>query len=486
MNLSRYAGDNIVAIYDNDTDELLATLLHEEDAIDSPLSIHLHPNEPLTMEESETYEHMDETEQFLFNQSRIKRYYYHRDHQNSIIALSDDNAQIVEYYEYDIYGTITKAEHTNGIQTLNPYRYTGREYDTDDLYYYRARYYDPTIGRFIIPDPIGFLSGDTNFYRYVENDPVNFTDPSGLSGLLALLDEHNPIKDAIEWWNTAPDTSIPKTAVPNSTMPKGKTVTQASKPKAAQSSSKTAQTNKGDGVKISGNMPKVVDEKCKDQTWYDPIDNPQLANYTKGGGKAPYWNVFGTVRKGKMHAGVDLLAKPGTNVYACVDGIIDSTDIMRPRPPKKVSYGKYILLRAKCPSFVRGLKKPYSMPYTKEGEMEKEAGFDEKTDAPIYFFYAHLLEIDPVLKKAFDNGERVEVKAGQVVGTTGTSGYDTSADPHLHFEIRSAASLARGVINRINPGFYMKYKLPDELTQSESSNQKEIAKKQQGDPSIER
>ncbi|MDD4950809.1 RHS repeat-associated core domain-containing protein, partial [Sulfuricurvum sp.] len=176
-----YAGDNIVAIYDNDTDELLATLLHEEDAIDSPLSIHVHPQEPLTHEEQWHYDTLDETERFLFNQSRIKRYYYHRDHQNSIVALSDDNAQIVEYYEYDIYGKITKSEKI--AKTLNPYRYTGREIDTDDLYYYRARYYDPTIGRFITPDPIGFLSGDTNFYRYVGNDPINFIDHSGFSGI---------------------------------------------------------------------------------------------------------------------------------------------------------------------------------------------------------------------------------------------------------------------------------------------------------------
>jgi RHS repeat-associated protein len=71
----------------------------------------------------------------------------------------------------------------NIYETLNPYRYTGREYDTDDLYYYRARYYDPTIGRFITPDPIGFLGGDTNFYRYVGNDPVNFVDYDGFSAV---------------------------------------------------------------------------------------------------------------------------------------------------------------------------------------------------------------------------------------------------------------------------------------------------------------
>ncbi|MCF6245693.1 MAG: RHS repeat-associated core domain-containing protein, partial [Sulfurovum sp.] len=58
--------------------------------------------------------------------------------------------------------------------------YTGRETDQEDLYYYRARYYDPTTQRFLSRDPIEFEAGDFNFYRYVGNDPVNYVDPSGL------------------------------------------------------------------------------------------------------------------------------------------------------------------------------------------------------------------------------------------------------------------------------------------------------------------
>ena len=63
---------------------------------------------------------------------------------------------------------------------LTPNGYTGREMDAEDLYYYRARYYDPNNQRFLSLDPIGFEAGDFNFYRYVGNDPVNFVDPSGL------------------------------------------------------------------------------------------------------------------------------------------------------------------------------------------------------------------------------------------------------------------------------------------------------------------
>lgn len=46
--------------------------------------------------------------------------------------------------------------------------------------HYRARYYDPTIGRFISEDPIGFIGSGTNFYAYVRNSPVMFGDPMGL------------------------------------------------------------------------------------------------------------------------------------------------------------------------------------------------------------------------------------------------------------------------------------------------------------------
>ena len=59
--------------------------------------------------------------------------------------------------------------------------FTGREYDSETgLYFYRARYYDPAIGRFISEDPIGFSGGDLNLYAYVRNNPVKYKDPLGL------------------------------------------------------------------------------------------------------------------------------------------------------------------------------------------------------------------------------------------------------------------------------------------------------------------
>jgi len=60
------------------------------------------------------------------------------------------------------------------------YGFTGREWDPETgLYYYRARYFDPDLGRFISEDPAGH-SADSNFFVYVGNNPLNWSDPFGL------------------------------------------------------------------------------------------------------------------------------------------------------------------------------------------------------------------------------------------------------------------------------------------------------------------
>jgi RHS repeat-associated protein len=67
----------------------------------------------------------------------------------------------------------------------NPFQYTGREFDSETgLVYYRARYYDVTVGRFLGEDPAQFAGGDVNVYRYVQNNPVVFMDPTGLATVI--------------------------------------------------------------------------------------------------------------------------------------------------------------------------------------------------------------------------------------------------------------------------------------------------------------
>ena len=102
--------------------------------------------------------------------------YYHADGLGSVTSLSNTAGTLAQTYTFDSFGKQTAS--TGSL--VNPFQYTGRESDPETgLYYYRARYYDPAVGRFVSEDPIGF-SGGSNFYRYARNNPVRRKDPSGL------------------------------------------------------------------------------------------------------------------------------------------------------------------------------------------------------------------------------------------------------------------------------------------------------------------
>jgi RHS repeat-associated protein len=102
------------------------------------------------------------------------------DNQGTVRDLIDNNGNVVEHINYDSFGNLTSTP-TFDFR----YGYTGRERDDETgLEYYRARYYDSSVGRFISEDPIGFDAGDTNIYRYVGNNAVNAIDPDGLYGLV--------------------------------------------------------------------------------------------------------------------------------------------------------------------------------------------------------------------------------------------------------------------------------------------------------------
>jgi len=103
------------------------------------------------------------------------------DHQGTVRDVIDTAGAVQNHIKYTAFGGI-HSELDPDVEYR--FTYTGREFDSEtDLYYYRARYYDAEVGRFISEDPIAFDAGDANLYRYVGNNSGNGTDPWGLAKL---------------------------------------------------------------------------------------------------------------------------------------------------------------------------------------------------------------------------------------------------------------------------------------------------------------
>jgi len=99
------------------------------------------------------------------------------DNLGTVRDLVDEAGDLLNHIDYDSFGQIIAQ---SNAAAGDRFTYTGREWDAEiGLYYYRARYFDPQLGRFISPDPLGFDAGDNNLYRYVANRPLTASDPFG-------------------------------------------------------------------------------------------------------------------------------------------------------------------------------------------------------------------------------------------------------------------------------------------------------------------
>jgi RHS repeat-associated protein len=117
--------------------------------------------------------------------------FMHHDHMGSVVALSDNTGAVTNVYKYTPWGESPSMSGTT-------FGFTGQRFDAEtNLYYYKNRYYSPKLGRFLQPDPILYEGGDLNLYAYVNNAPLNFTDPFGLEAKKKAEEEYQ--KKLKEW-----------------------------------------------------------------------------------------------------------------------------------------------------------------------------------------------------------------------------------------------------------------------------------------------
>ena len=106
--------------------------------------------------------------------------FYQYDHRGNVVAVTDSTGDIQYGYQYDAFGNITFSfDEGAAAAPTDDVLFTGKDYDADtDLYYFNARWYDSSIGRFLSESGLG--AGQEHPYVFAGNNPVNRVDPSGL------------------------------------------------------------------------------------------------------------------------------------------------------------------------------------------------------------------------------------------------------------------------------------------------------------------
>ena len=119
-------------------------------------------------------------------ETAFTRYFFEKDLFGNIVAIYNEAGTKVANYCYDAWGNCTVLANTNGIGTMNPFRYRGYYLDTEtNLYYLQSRYYDSYVGRFINADDVSTVTAsmdaltDKNLFSYCDNNPVMRTDEDG-------------------------------------------------------------------------------------------------------------------------------------------------------------------------------------------------------------------------------------------------------------------------------------------------------------------
>src|SRR5260370_17112239 len=113
--------------------------------------------------------------------------FYQSDGLGSVTSLSNGAGALAQTSSFDSFGKTTPTG-----SVVNPFQYTAREFDSETgLYFNRARYLEPTTGRFLTEDPSGFAAGP-NFYLYTQNNPILMADPSGRDTVVIITRDPLP------------------------------------------------------------------------------------------------------------------------------------------------------------------------------------------------------------------------------------------------------------------------------------------------------
>lgn len=117
-------------------------------------------------------------------------YFYHPDHLGSSSYITDKEGKVIQHTEYMAFGEVLFDEHS--VSPKQPYLFNGKELDYETgLYYYGARYYDPKTSIFLNVDPLVEKTGTP--YAYVNNNPVNLIDPTGMEAESIHLDKYGNV-----------------------------------------------------------------------------------------------------------------------------------------------------------------------------------------------------------------------------------------------------------------------------------------------------
>lgn len=121
-------------------------------------------------------------------------YYFLKNLQGDVIAITDNSGKAVAKYSYDAWGVCTVTQDTSDrtIATVNPYRYRSYYYDDEiGMYYLQSRYYDPSVGRFVNADEAEIICESEfdvhcNLFEYGNNSIINLIDPDGYDAVFVL------------------------------------------------------------------------------------------------------------------------------------------------------------------------------------------------------------------------------------------------------------------------------------------------------------